>query len=477
MLDWLRNLLAKLKGFGSYRFFNDIQAAHDVIARGLEKFAAAPVSEAPPSEPALSISVDPTHIETEASDADGVEVQIGGQRIIVPGTERLTPEQIKSGQLKAQNLIKSTGIPGHADADNVWAVEPDGFNYDAEGRKLITALTKAIREQNMEGADAAVPPMLVRAINYNLDAWADVFSPAVADELRGISAGESSMAGQRLRMMQGKNADVVSDIARNLNFYLRRTYAQMFGGDAFMTFTKRVLAEFGRNFTDAELARIAADHPEQEAVINKILVENHADQGGRVYRKVQQLLKPKSARKLSKLEADAKVNEAAQQIIERAAASGIHPPEKRGKPLSPIQKLLLLIQPENVAKLTELMEAAVKDAERNAGVKAALNAAPDREAREDLEARFYAGEEPTARADCHRHGLPGVRALEGNQGQPVALCAGHRETGRQDCPQGHRHGQDAAEHAGTVAAADETAVYGPAYRQPRTLRPASISGL
>ena len=389
VLDWLNSLLAKLKGFGSYRFFNDIQAAHDVIARGLEKFSETAVSGGATQEPTLSVAVE------SPTEPEGVEVQVGGQHIILPGVEKLTKAERDGGQQRAAKILSDLKIPGGADTKNVYTVTPDGFNYDHEGRQLIAEVKRLIGLQNVKGEDAAVVPMLVRAINYNLDAWEQVFSPKVADELRGISAGESSIAGQRLRMMQGQNTDDISNIARNMNFYLKRTYSQVFGGEAYESFLNRVLSEFGTSFTDEELAAIAADKPQQEALIKKLLTNAVKDQGGRVYLGAQRLLKPKSARKLSRMEADAKVAEAVQKIIEDAAKQGIAPPEKKGVKLSPLQKLLLMIQPKTVEKLNALIGQAVKDAERNAGIRAALNAAPDEKARNELEANFYAGEDPT----------------------------------------------------------------------------------
>lgn len=399
---WFRRLLTKLMILIKRIFgvtLSPEEAASAILRKAVKfggrGFMQRPARAANEDMAAKAGKYNPPEIPTEPPADDGVEVQIGGQRIIVPGTERLTPEEIAAGQKRALAVFQGLKLPGQPSEKNVFSVEPDGFNYDAEGRRLIESLASAIKQQNLKGADAAIVPMLVRAINYNLDAWEQVFSPEIADELRGISAGESSLAGQRLRMMQGKNADVVEEIARNMSFYLKRVYAEMFGGDAVQSFTKRVLEEFGKSFTDDELAAIAASKPEQEKLINKIIAENQVDQGGRVYRKVQQLLKPKSARKLSRLESDAKVNEAAQKIIEDAAKQGITPPEKKGKPLSPIQKLLLMVEPKNMEKLNKLIGQAVKDAEFNAGVRAALNEAPDRDAREDLEARFAAGEEPT----------------------------------------------------------------------------------
>ena len=408
VLDWLNKLLARLKGFGSYQYFTDIQKAHDVIASGLAKFSEKPLPEAMAGEGQMSIVTSPSEPLPLEVGADGnIHLQNAGRDVTVTGTNKMTPVEIAAGKERVIALMQRLKLPGVVpspdapEARNIFQVQPNDAEpvgyYDAEGRILIKELTDSVQKQNLPGEERALAPLLVRVIDYNRDAFEKLFSPQVFEELNALSIEQASETAQKLALMQGMTPSKdLLEIVRNLNFNLQRIYSTQFGGDAYTTFAKRVLEEFGKSFTDEELASIAASQPKTETLIASILNDIRKIQGNTIADRLHNYFSPKSAPKLARLERTAKAVEAAQWLIEIGEKAGLKKAEKKGTPLTPIQKLVLMIEPKNIEGMTKAIEVAVRQKEIEAGQQYALDTAPNKQAREELEALFYKGtQEPT----------------------------------------------------------------------------------
>ena len=366
----------------SYAIFNPEQVKH----------AEENVGTFDPTNPNIQASL-PT-----AEEPEGELHQIAGQKYYTKYPELLTPEDYAKGRAKLVNLVQQDlFLPGIEDDKNIFIIQPDGQNHDADGKKLIAALTNAIETQNVKGSEsAATAPLFVRMVNYNLDAWSEIFSQPIADELRAISAGSSSQTGQRLAMMKGERADELVDVIRNLNFNLKATYANMFGGEAYDSFwMEKVIAHFKDLFSDADLEKIKADHPAMVDAINAIVLGQQQQVGNRLFNAIQRRLNPTNL-KLKELEKNALFQEEVATILEALAKAGIEEPKDKPK-LTALEKLRLMVTDKNQTKINDAIETAISTGEIEAGKQAAINAARgDKEKLADLAERYAAGELPTA---------------------------------------------------------------------------------
>jgi DNA-binding protein YbaB len=328
-----------------------------------------------------------------------IPTQIAGVETHVLGRDQLTKEDRNASDAYAVRVMSGFKLPGSADPFYGFKIQGDGFNYDAEGEMLLARLTKDIVEKDRPGNSWVNSTGIINALklNFNAGNLDDVFSPEMKYKLMSVAQGESSRRGIELAALKGSPEDL-RGVARNADFYLRRTYDDAFGGPEVKNLIERIFLNFRDHFTDKEIDDARRSFPALDETFNRITALNREDIGGRVYRRVQNLLKPKQAKKLSKLEADAKAEEAVNEILEQAKKQGMVPVERPGKKsLSPLEKLLHLVTPANAEKIDVLISQAVADAERNAGMKAALNRAgkDGKDAIAELQARFDAGEEPT----------------------------------------------------------------------------------
>jgi hypothetical protein len=381
--DWLAGLLKALKGMlnlkrnGMEQIYQDLLAGkyRNTVASGVEYERQA--SLAKPSK--------------------GETTQVMGEDEYVRSRPHLTPESHAASLSKAKQLFDAAGVPVIENAAlGGWEIQNDGFEHNIEGRKLAGLLEKEIGLQNQPGKAEDYLASVLNSIVLNFEAGKmdQVFDLTVRNKLFEVSQSERSFRGRMLSALAqfGKGMEFV---ARNPDVVLGRIYSDAFGGDQLRAVMGRMLDEFRGYFTDAEIEQALKDTPDLQRTVDQLVALNRRDEGGRVYRRVQQLLKPKSKAKLAKLEANARVEEAARDILQQAAKQGIEPKPNPNKKLSALQRLLLMVDPKTSPKIQALVDKAVKDAEHNAGVAAALKEAPDNATRSDLEGRFAAGEEPT----------------------------------------------------------------------------------
>ncbi len=361
--------------------------------------------QTPERTPQASLPNEPPKVPKDTTQVMGKEKQISSREHLTESTTNQSIAVAKQFFDEAKVPVNLETIPDprrNNQPIQIWVADTS-FDLNPEGRKLIEILKRELPQQGLPGKSPEYLASLLSSIRYNsetgrfsktLPDGTDVMSLDVRRELMQLAQTDASWKGQMLAALS-KHSTELGDMAHDPLMELQRTWYQNFGGNAFDSFFKRVLQEFGKSFTDDELAKIAASKPEFETLINQILSNNARDEGGRVFRIVQNLLKPKKAPKLKTLIDNARVREAADNIIEQARQQGIEEQPKKGRPLSPIERMLDLIQPKTQEKMNGLIKQAVADGERAAGIKAALNETHTEDERNELQGRFDAGEQPT----------------------------------------------------------------------------------
>lgn len=321
--------------------------------------------------------------------------QIMGELEYVRSREHWSPESREQSLKVAEDMFRAAGLPVTAAPElGGWKIVDDGFDRNLEARKLADALEREIATEHEAGKSPDRLASMLNSIVLNFETGGlDHFDRGTRERLFNLSQSERSFRGAALGALAhfGKSVEFV---ARNVDVVLQRIYSDAFGGPGIKSFMDRLVTSFRNYFTEAEIADALAGRPEFEETLKRMQALNRQDEGGRVYRRVQGLLKPKGTKKLAALEADARVTEAVDKIIEDANKQGIEPVKSPTKPLSPLNRLIHMMTPENAKKIDGLIAQAVADAEHNAGVKAALKEAGGDAARRDLEERFAAGEVP-----------------------------------------------------------------------------------
>lgn len=324
-----------------------------------------------------------------------VRTKVFGTDDFVRGREQITGKSTADSAAYAKSILTKAGLQAVQDPSGLWSIVDTGFEQNAEGKKLLALLKQEIATKNEPGKAGDLLANLLNTVVFNFKTGGlDNMERPLREDLYDAAQSDRSQRGLALGALSMTKPDL-SFVSQNLDVVLHRIYADSFGGDgAVAAIMGRIMSAFREYFTDDEIRNALKGKPEFAALVNKVIAMNARDEGGRVYRKAQGLLKPKAKKKLSMLEADARVQEAVDQIIENAKALGIEPKKSPNKPLSPIERLLLMVTPETGAKIDKLIADAVEQGQRNAGIKASIKEAKSPDEVEDLQARFAAGEEP-----------------------------------------------------------------------------------
>ena len=352
-------------------------------------------------EPLENAGIDPADLEFEVTKAEEtaakekwIKTEVLGRKDYVHGRDVLSNAERAAGADYAKKVFDRAGLQVTQQPNNLWTLTDPGFDAEIEGRKLLDLITKEIAIQSQPGSVTGYLGNLLNSVVVNMTQDnVTAFSPELKRDLYSVAQGERSQRGLLLAALAGFGK-TVEYIGRNVDTVLSRVYADRFGGDEIRRVLARVLSEFRGLFTDDEIKDIMAGKPGFEETVSKLIALNRRDEGGRVYRRAQSLLKPKAKKKLSRLESDARVTEAVNQILQELKAQGIEPKPSPNKPIKPLQRLLLLVNPENAAKIDKAIALAIGDAEHNAGIKAAIKNAQSADERQELLDRFSAGEEP-----------------------------------------------------------------------------------
>lgn len=314
------------------------------------------------------------------------------------GREGLGPAQRMAGAAHAASVFAKSGLQVEQQPNGLWKLADEGFESEVEGRRLLSELQKEISNKNQEtssGQETGYLGNLLNSVVENMTAdRVTAFSPQLRRDLYAVAQGERSQRGLELAALAGMS-NTVKYVGRNVDVVLHKTYSDSFGGELVRTVVQRIASGFRDYMTEAEIESVLRGHPQIADLMDRMLAMNRRDEGGRVYRLAQQRLKPKGKATVGRLEADARVSEAVRAILQQLKGQGIEPPENPNKPLKPVEQLLLMVNPKTVDKINGALRQALEDAERNAGIKAALMNAEDEGERRDLTERFSAGEEPS----------------------------------------------------------------------------------
>lgn len=352
-------------------------------------------------EPIENAGVNPADIELEITKAEEVaekegwvKTEVLGRKDKVRGRDMLSDAERAAGAEYAKKVFDRSGLQVTQQENGLWRLTDPDFDAEVEGRKLLDVISKEIAIQNQPGSVTGYLGNLLNSVVVNMTQdGITAFSPELKRDLYSVAQGERSQRGLLLGALAGFGK-TVDYVARNVDVVLSRVYSDRFGGDQIRRVLADVLKNFRGQFTDAEIKDILDGTPAFEETVSKIIALNRRDEGGRVYRRAQSMLKPKARKKLSRLEADVRVTEAVNQILQQLKSQGIEPVPSPNKPIKPLERLLLLVQPENAEKIDKAIAVAIADAEHNAGIKAAIKNAEGAEERQDLLERFSAGEEP-----------------------------------------------------------------------------------
>jgi N12 class adenine-specific DNA methylase len=403
--EWLRGLLETLRRFFGHK--PDINGVIDDLLSGkyrnsMESGTAAErqYSMTPPETPGDETGINLGDIELTEGAAARAEGPQTTQRMGVIdkilGREAMGPGFTERGKAHAMAQFTKAGLQTADAPDGYLQLAAPELDSEIEGRRLLKLLQEDIAKQQTpgRGQETGELAFLLNSIRLHMIGdEVEAFSPTLRAELYATAQGESSHRGLMLGALAAL-PKTIQYLARNVNTVLNRTYSDAFGGELVRKILQRVATDFRDYFTEAEIQAALAG-TRMEEYLNKALALNRRDEGGRVYRKAQQLLKAKGRKTLARLEGDARVTEAVREILAQAAKEGFEPQPSPNKPLPPLESLLLMVHPQTAEKIDRLIAKAITDAMHNAGIKQALNEAPDDETREELQANFDAGEEPT----------------------------------------------------------------------------------
>jgi hypothetical protein len=323
--------------------------------------------------------------ESDTGKGDWVETIVMGHKTNVAGKEgTYSPESTDASIKYAKSIFDRLNIPVESETRpdprrnnkpiTFWRFSDFG-KADLDGEKLVSEIRKEITESQGGGKPPDQLASLLNSVRINFEEGTLPFSEPIQQQLFNLSQGYYSWHAAILGAASQHSPDLLG-VMRNVNVWLGRARYDAFGGDAFDTFFGRILQNFRNFFTPEEIEGAQKDFPALKEMMGRIMAQNLRDYSGKVFRKVQNQWKEKFAPKRSQLAQDARINEAAQSIIEQAKSKfGIKPQPSKRRDLSPYEKLLELVNAKNADKVGKLMEGAVSDAEYNAGLRAMTDAA------------------------------------------------------------------------------------------------------
>ena len=358
-------------------------------------------------------------VETKFSVGEAPEKPIitrrNGLNDVVTGREQMPPSQATIEY--AKRIFDKVGLDVVPRGTGLWEVADKTVEagvLDDAGYKLLDVLRREIRALNSGTNSPETLGSLVNSVrNYIASDENRGMSPWVRTELYEVSQGEASHRGLMLGALAQVRPDSFQRLARTIDGTLQRVYAEQFGDkdggvDDIM---KALLKRLMEHFMPEELAKLADASPELMKWIEKMSAEAmERDLGGRLYRRIHWLYKDKKPKSVDAMAEDARINEAAQKIIEDLKQFGIEPKPRPGKKsLTALESLILMVSPDTSEAIDNRIGQAISEAERNAGIAASLeDAKPDERAL--MQEAFRQGLEPTAemvekgmQADNFRH--------------------------------------------------------------------------
>jgi len=264
----------------------------------------------------------------------------------------------------------------------IWRLADDFTQEEEKGQKLLQLLKEAVVQEGSGLPDVAA---LIDSIRGPISKT-EAFTQSLRSQLANVAQGVASKKGVGFRALNGIDKSifvVASDVLTHLN----QIYADKHNGALIDAIMGRLLTSFRDFFTDGELKNFSADNPKLTKLIDRLIRINEEESAGMVYRRVQAKIGKTKNTTAAKLASNAMVEEAANKLLEDAAALGIKFNDKDKPKLTAMEKLLLVITPENSAKIEALAVEAVRTAERKAGIEIELSRLTGEE--KDTAARLY----------------------------------------------------------------------------------------
>jgi N12 class adenine-specific DNA methylase len=375
----------------------NLPATDEALAGMTEEEMDAMLNEAIPQTAGLTLTDVEASGEIEqalAESGDPIVTEVFSRRDYVRGREQLTPAVIQAGQVYAKNFFTGLGLSVTQDDSGRWKLIDPDINQESVGRKMVDALRNEIANQDVDAPTKGYLANLLDSVVVNMTHdGVTAFSDVVKGDLYTLAQGERSHRG----LLLGAHAHLAKSVeytARNANVVLRRVYSDAFNGDVISKVLARMLTYFRSFFTDPEIDSILKQRPDLTDLVDKLISLDRKDAGGRLFKMVHAALKPKRLLPQKKLESNARLIEAFDDLMQKAGLLGYDKQPVLQK-LSPREKLQLFVTPEGQLKIQELIDQAYDDAKRAAGIKFALMNAATPEERDALKMEFADGAEPT----------------------------------------------------------------------------------
>jgi len=309
----------------------------------------------------------------------GVETKVLNSVFTVASKEGITPERTAQNISNADEALRAAGFKDirletytkpkeeGGQQQSIYFLPRTGFDMTAEGNRLADAFEQQLKQQGT--ATERPVGMLLNTIRENFknpnSALVDMATPTRYRLFR-LAQSEASRRGTQLGELNQFSASL-SEIAMNLDIHLRSIWHDNLGGEVISETLQKIVTAFREFFTAKEI-ETALNPLHLQETVQRLLQANERDQGGRLYRKIQQALKPKIKPTLEKLGRTADVEEAFNKILAELGNPTLKPSDK----MTPLEKVLRMVTPGADARLTDMIARAVEEAELNAGRKVAL---------------------------------------------------------------------------------------------------------
>lgn len=314
--------------------------------------------------------------EGKEEEPEPPSIEVHGIKHRVRATAKL---DAVAGTSDAMRLFTEAGFqPVVREDGNIGLIDEAWPGQNLEGQKLLqTARNAANVMLDMAKRDAPPNDLLARFLDSTRSMALRMISerragnPTAIDDIGLLNdlvqAGHQPVrqAAQLVQAMNLRTRDFVTRM-QHVDAELLGVLSEAYGGNIVRKVLHRVVREYQDYFTPEEIATILNSNPELQQLLNTLMERAKIERGTRVYRMAQQRLKPKVAATIKALESRAIDQEAVQQIIENAKALGVPEPPSKTKALTPLQKLLLMVQPETQARIDDSIAKAVRQGERNA---------------------------------------------------------------------------------------------------------------
>ena len=372
--DWLRNILN-----GNFKITPESGTAYEKRQASIGK--PDPIVEAERARSDVGLNL--TDLEmpkeiarlAEEQAREGVPTETFNVVNFVAGRQRLDDAFRQAGQRFTQQVFAEIGIPVRSGPSDLFLMADPANPDPVAWTKMIERLKKELAEQRVEGrADATGG--LVNYLDSLILMWQtqrqafELMPPEIGRQLFQFAQGERSFRGLLLGAMAHLD-NSVSFVGQNVDTLLQRVWSDQFNGAVVTKVLDRVLTEFKDFFTDEELRQVTADAPDLTKLVDEIIQRTKdANPADKVYQRASAWLKPKKPKGIRALQADARVKEAVEWILDAATKAGVVPTKPVSKKMTPQEQLLHLLTPGVAPQIQASIEKAFVEMEWDAALSA-----------------------------------------------------------------------------------------------------------